>query len=64
MAERLTKTEERTKAEGLTLEELEAQVGELLPQRLEMRRRRRRRRGNCNGIANCSGPGSTVTVTF
>ncbi len=48
MAERLTKEERRTRAEGLTLKELEAQAGKLLPNRLEMRRRRRwfgRRRG-------------------
>ncbi len=32
------------KAEGLTLEELEAQVGDLLPDRVEMRRRKNRRR--------------------
>ncbi len=30
------------KAEGLTLDELEAQVGDLLPDRVEMRRRRQR----------------------
>ena len=49
--ERQTKEHERPKAEeGLSLEELEAQVGELLPDRLELRcgrtcRRRRRRIG-------------------
>lgn len=36
--------DKKSKAEkGLTFEELEAQVGGLLPDRLEMRRRRRRR---------------------
>ncbi len=32
------------KVEGLTLEELEAQVGDLLPDRVEMRRHKARRR--------------------
>lgn len=40
MADKQFKTEK-----GLTFEELEAQVGGLVPGRLEMRRRRRRRRG-------------------
>ncbi len=37
---------------GLSLEELEAQTAELLPERIEMRRRRRRRNGgiNCTGV--------------
>ena len=34
-----------TEVRGLTLEELEAQHVELLPERIEMRRRRRRNRG-------------------
>ncbi len=42
------KVEKRTKAEGLTLEELERQVGALLPDRIEMRHRRRRCRGLIN----------------
>ncbi len=39
---------------GLSLEELEAQTAELLPDRIEMRRRRRRRGGggiNCTGVS-------------
>ena len=36
---------EKTEIRGLTLEELEAQHVELLPERIEMRRRRRRNRG-------------------
>ena len=58
--ERQTKKHERTKAEeGLSLEELEAQVGELLPDRLELRcgrpcqRRRRRRAVACFFSARC-----------
>lgn len=43
------KVEKRTKVEGLTLEELERQVGALLPDRIEMRHRRRRR---CRGLIN------------
>ena len=36
---------EKTEIRGLTLEELEAQHVELLPERIEMRRRRRGRGG-------------------
>ncbi len=35
------------KAKGLTLEELQAQTGDLLPMRLEMRRRRKKHRNDC-----------------
>ncbi len=41
MIETLALKEERHQAEGLTLEELEGQTAELLPNRVEMRRRRR-----------------------
>jgi hypothetical protein len=42
VAEKKTVTKgERTKPEGLTLKELQAQVGGVLPDRIEMRRRRR-----------------------
>ena len=54
MAQRPTKAKEQTtKAQGLTLKELEAQVGGLLPDRLEMRRRRRRGVSACNGVLAC-----------
>jgi hypothetical protein len=41
MIESLALKEEQHQAEGLTLEELEGQTVELLPNRIEMRRRRR-----------------------
>ena len=47
-AERSVNKEEKAKAEVLSIEELGAQVGSLLPDRIEMRRRRRR--GNSCGI--------------
>jgi hypothetical protein len=55
MANMLTK-------EGLTLKELEAQVGELLPKRLEMRHRRRSIRvtNSCNATA--TGAASSAVV--
>jgi hypothetical protein len=40
---------------GLSLEELEVQTAQLLPDRIEMRRRRRRRGGGIR--ANCPGTG-------
>jgi hypothetical protein len=60
VTEKLTvRKEERTKAEGLTLEELEAQgVGGLLPSRIEMKRKRKRGGHNgaaCNGLLGCVG---------
>jgi hypothetical protein len=42
MIESLGKEKRSTRAEGLTLEELEGQTVELLPNRLEMHRHRRR----------------------
>lgn len=54
------KTEGLAKTEGLTLEELEAEVGGLLPARVEMRRRRRRRRRRCTSLV--LGCGSTVGI--
>ena len=48
---------------GLSLEELEAQHAELLPDRIEMRRRRRRRNGGfrCSNTA-VSGLGAAVNT--
>ncbi len=54
MAERPISTEAGTTTDGLSVEELDAQVGSLLPDRIEMRRRRRRRR---------RGGTTTTTVT-
>jgi hypothetical protein len=52
-------TERHTKARGLSFEELETQVGELLPNRIEMRRKKRRGHGSsssvCNGGLGCVG---------
>jgi hypothetical protein len=42
MIESLASKEERHQVEGLSLQELEGQTVELLPNRIEMRRRRRR----------------------
>lgn len=56
MANMLTK-------EGLTLKELEAQVGELLPKRLEMRHRRRyyRTTNSCSAtVVNSTNSSATV----
>ncbi len=60
MEERLDRTEERTEAEGLTFEFLEAQDGSLLPDRIEMRRKRKRKRrgggsGSACGLLSCIG---------
>ena len=65
MEERPMQVEELAGGEGLSFEELDAQVGLLLPARVEMRRRRRRRRRRrggggvtvivaCNGTFNCN----------
>ena len=60
MARRLTKANKQTtKAEGLTLKELEAQAGNLLPDRVEMRRRRRRGGGCFTLLLGC---GSSIDI--
>ena len=60
MIESRSLKEERHQAEGLTLEELEGQTVELLPDRVEMRRRRRRRTiviNNFNTVNCVNSPG-------
>lgn len=53
-------TENPTKVEGLTLEELQAQVGGLLPDRIEMRRKRRRKRRGSSTVV-VSSPSDSAT---
>ena len=63
MIEGLSKKEERLGAEELTLEELEGQTVELLPNRVEMRRHRRRTViiNNCGN--NATGAASLITAS-
>ncbi len=69
MAERPISTEAGTTTDGLSVEELDAQVGSLLPDRIEMRRRRRRRGGtttttvtNCTALCDVNDGGIGVGV--
>jgi hypothetical protein len=65
MIESRSLKEERHQAEELTLEELEGQIIELLPDRVELRRRRRRRViiiNNFNTV-NCVGNPGILTNT-
>ena len=58
MKDKQTQPKRQIEAKGMRVEELEAQVGGLLHQRIEMKRRRRRPGGGssgaaCNGIVGC-----------
>jgi hypothetical protein len=54
MVESVAVKEEQHQAEGLSLKELEGQIVELLPNRIEMRRHRRRNI-IVNNISKCNG---------